>query len=132
MIPSQSKEEIHLPWIQCLWCDYKDKIEFDMSLHFLEKHKEMLLGLPITSKDRKITKALSGDFFARFESAIEFRLDVAVEMAKKENRDKGVKHAIRQIQRRALERRRQREKDSIIKIASIAELNRTSWRLIDE
>lgn len=103
-----------------------------MSLHFLEKHKENLLGLPITSRDRKITKALSGDFFARFEPAVEFRLEVAVEMANKENRDKGVKHAIRQIQKRVLERHRRREKDSIIKIASIAELDRTIWRLAGE
>jgi hypothetical protein len=110
--PYQSKAQLNIPWIRCLWCNYRDKIEFDLSLHMLEKHgpgkftDQKLLKLEIFGSDRKRTKTLSGDFFARFEGAIEFRLDVAVEMAKEENRGKGVRHAIRILQKRATERRR--------------------------
>lgn len=119
--PLVSKEDIPLPWISCLWCDYRDKIEFDLAQHMNEKHRgnkdsidDGLMQIPIDPKDRKTTKALSGDFFARFESAIEFRLDVAVEMAKEENRDKGVKHAIKQIQRRILARQQEADKARIV------------------
>jgi hypothetical protein len=80
--PYITKEEIKLPWINCLWCDYRDKIEFDLSLHFLQEHKEGLLAIPITRKERLAAKALSGDWFARFESPMEYRLDKAVKLAK--------------------------------------------------
>lgn len=72
------------------------------------------MQIPISSRDRKITINLSGDFFARFEPAIEFRLDVAVEMAKEQNRGKGVKYAIKILQKRAIQRRRAREQESNI------------------
>lgn len=91
-----------------------------------EKHRgdkdsidDGLMQIPIHPKDRKMTKALSGDFFARFEPATEFRLDVAVEMARDENRGKGVKHAIKQIQRRILAR--QEKIDETMLPASIKE-----------
>jgi len=115
--PYLSKAEIKLPWIRCLWCNYRDKIEFDLSLHMLEKHgpgkfaDHKLLKLGIFGSDRKRTKTLSGDKCARFEGAIEFRLDVAVEMAKEENRGKGVRHAIAILQKRAIARRRAKERE---------------------
>ena len=115
--PYLSKAEIKLPWIRCLWCNYRDKIEFDLSLHMLEKHgpgkfaDHKLMQLEIFASDRKRTKTLSGDFFARFEGAIEFRLDIAVGMAKEENRGKGVRHAIATLQKRAIERRNARERE---------------------
>ena len=74
----------------------------------LEKHgpgkfaDHKLMQLEIFASDRKRTKTLSGDFFARFEGAIEFRLDIAVGMAKEENRGKGVRHAIATLQKRVL------------------------------
>lgn len=40
--PYISKDEIKRPWIKCLWCSYKDKIEFDLSLHFLQKNRKQL------------------------------------------------------------------------------------------
>ena len=84
--PYISKEDIKLPWIRCLWCSYRDKIEFDLSLHFLEEHKKELLAIPITSKERLATKALIKDprarFFAKFEGPMEYRLDKAIKMAK--------------------------------------------------
>jgi hypothetical protein len=80
------KEEIKLPWINCLWCNYRDKIEFDLSLHFLEEHKEGLLAIPITRRERLAAKALIRDpcarFFSKFETPMEFRLDKAVKVAK--------------------------------------------------
>jgi hypothetical protein len=107
-----SKKEIKLPWIRCLFCSYKDKIEFDLSLHLLEEHKQKLLQIPISARDRTETNLLKESrarFFSKFEGSMEFRLDVAVEMAKEENRGLGVKHAIKLIQKRVLERRRARE-----------------------
>lgn len=84
--PYVSKEEIKCPWIRCLWCSYKDKIEFDLSLHFLEEHKRELLAIPITRRERLAAKALIKDprarFFAKFESPMEYRLDKAVKLAK--------------------------------------------------
>jgi hypothetical protein len=103
------KKEIKSPWIKCLWCSYCDKIEFDMSLHFLENHRYKLLQIPIRPRDRKKTKSLlepNFRFYSRFEPPIEFRLDVAVEMAK---RRRGVKDAIRSIQKQILSRRAKRE-----------------------
>jgi hypothetical protein len=38
-----------LPAIPCLFCDYKDPIEFDLSVHCQEKHGPDLLKLPIGS-----------------------------------------------------------------------------------
>ena len=32
-------EEVGLPEIPCLYCDFKDPVEFDLSLHYLEKHR---------------------------------------------------------------------------------------------
>jgi hypothetical protein len=75
----------------------------------LDRHRDKLLQLSIYSNYRKRTKALSGDFFARFEGAIEFRLDIAVEMAIDENRVKGIRHAVRILQKRIIERRREKK-----------------------
>lgn len=80
--PYISKDALRLPWINCLWCDYRDKIEFDLSLHFLEKHKKELLAIPITRQERVAVKILSGDPFAFLEGPMEYRLDKAVAMAK--------------------------------------------------
>ncbi|MGC2426248.1 MAG: hypothetical protein WA421_04375 [Nitrososphaeraceae archaeon] len=81
-----SKEELKLPWIKCLWCNYRDKIEFDLSLHFLEEHRDKLLAIPITRRERSAAKALSPDWFTRFEDPMEYRLDKAVTMAKQNPR----------------------------------------------
>jgi hypothetical protein len=40
-------EEVGLPEIPCMFCGYKDPIEFDLSLHYLEKHRQDLIRLPI-------------------------------------------------------------------------------------
>jgi hypothetical protein len=79
--PYVRTEDLPLPWINCLWCDHGDKIAFDLSLHFLEEHLEELLAIPITRRERLAAKALRGDWYARFESPMEYRLDKAVRMA---------------------------------------------------
>jgi hypothetical protein len=66
-----------------MWCDYQDKIEFDLSLHFLKEHKDKLSAIPITRRERLAAKLLSNDWFARFESPMEYRLDKAIMMAKR-------------------------------------------------
>jgi hypothetical protein len=82
----QDKEGLDLPWIGCLFCNYQDKLEFDLSLHMLEEHREELLQLPITRQERRAAKELSGDFFAKFEGAMEYRVDKAAEIAKRKER----------------------------------------------
>jgi hypothetical protein len=76
------KAALNLPWRYCLFCDCREKVEFNLSLHMLEEHHQELLQIPITRQERKTAKIISGDFFARFERAIEYRLDKAVGMAK--------------------------------------------------
>ena len=48
-----------------MYCDFKDPIEFDLSLHYLEKHRWNLIRLPIG------------------KSSIDDRADYAVELSKK-------------------------------------------------
>ena len=79
--PNITKEEIKLPWIHCLFCSYRDKIEFDLSLHMFEEHKHKLLKLEISYEDH--SRLLHSDPFARFYGRIEYRLDKAVEIAKR-------------------------------------------------
>lgn len=78
--PYLGKAALKLPWIPCLFCSYKDKIKFDLSLHMLQEHRKELLQLPITRQERKAAKELSDNPFARFERAMEYRLDKAVDM----------------------------------------------------
>jgi hypothetical protein len=79
--PNITKEEIKLPWIRCLFCSYRDKIEFDLSLHMLDEHRQKLLQLEISYQDH--FKLLQSDPFAKFYGRIEYRLDKAVEIAKR-------------------------------------------------
>ena len=58
-------EQSGKPDLPCMYCDFKDPIEFDLSLHYLEKHRQDLIRLPIG------------------KSSIEFRADYAVELSKK-------------------------------------------------
>jgi hypothetical protein len=58
-------EEVGLPEIPYLYCDFKDPIEFDLSLHYLEKHRQNLIRLPIG------------------KSSMDDRADYAVELSKK-------------------------------------------------
>jgi hypothetical protein len=109
-----AKEQLKLQWIRCLWCNYRDKIEWDLAQHMFEKHRKQVYELPISSQDRRKTLDLlepRARLFSRFEPSIEFRLDVAVMMSKKQNRNAGIKHAIRQVQKRILRRQQEKERD---------------------
>ncbi len=58
-------EQAGKPDLPCIYCDFKDPIEFDLSLHYLEKHRQDLIRLPIG------------------KSSIDDRADYAVELSKK-------------------------------------------------
>lgn len=79
--PYASKEAIKHPWIRCLFCRYRDKIEFDLSLHILEEHKQKILQLEISYEEH--SRLLHSDPFAKFYGRLEYRLDKAVEIAKR-------------------------------------------------
>jgi hypothetical protein len=79
--PSIAKEDLNLPWIRCFFCGYRDKIEFDLSLHLIEVHKQKLIQLEISYQDH--SKLLQSDPFPRCYGRIEYRLDKAVEIAKR-------------------------------------------------
>jgi hypothetical protein len=82
--PYLLKAELKTPWIRCLFCRYRDKIEFDLSLHMLQEHKQKLLQLEISYQDH--STLLQSDPFARFYGRQEYRLDKAVEIAKRRER----------------------------------------------
>jgi hypothetical protein len=74
----EKKDDLPLPWIQCLWCDYQDKIERDLEWHFLEKHKSRLNKMMIPADEYYI------DSFALSNcSDIECRLQKATKLAKR-------------------------------------------------
>ena len=63
----EKKEDYQLPWIKCIWCNYKDKVERDLGWHFLEKHKYQL-------------RQLGDDYYFLYN--IEDLIDHAIELAK--------------------------------------------------
>ena len=58
-------EQVGKPELLCIYCDFKDPIEFDLSLHYIEKHRQQLITLPIG------------------KSSMDYRADYAVEISKK-------------------------------------------------
>jgi hypothetical protein len=58
-------EQVGKPELPCIYCNFKDPIEFDLSLHYLEKHRQNLIRLPIG------------------KSSMDDRADYAVELSKK-------------------------------------------------
>ncbi len=40
-------KEVGLPAVPCIFCSYSDPVEFDLVLHYLERHKPELFKLPI-------------------------------------------------------------------------------------
>jgi hypothetical protein len=53
-------KEVKLPHLPCVWCDYKDPIEFDLGNHLLANHRQELLKLPIgkASMETRINHAI--------------------------------------------------------------------------
>ena len=58
-------EEVGLLEIPCIYCDFKDPIAFDLSLHYIEKHRYQLIRLPLG------------------KASIDDRADYAIELSKK-------------------------------------------------
>ena len=58
-------EQVGFPDMPCLFCAYKDPLDFDLSLHFIEKHRQELIRLPLG------------------KSSIDDRADYAVELSKR-------------------------------------------------
>jgi hypothetical protein len=58
-------EQAGKPELPCIYCDFKDPLEFDLSLHYLEKHRPNLIRLPIG------------------KNSMDNRADYAVELSKK-------------------------------------------------
>jgi hypothetical protein len=40
-------EQVGFPDIPCLYCAYKDPLDFDLSLHYMEKHRQHLIRLSL-------------------------------------------------------------------------------------
>lgn len=78
----ESKEDLPLPWIQCLWCKYRDKVERDLEWHFLENHKKKLYREVKVSPYERM-RASKYEPFGFMDSPIEYRLQKAVGLAKK-------------------------------------------------
>jgi len=79
-----SKENLPLPGIRCLWCNYRDKIEHDLEWHFLENHRiQLYREIRVTSEERKI--AWRNDPFSSMYDKIEYLLEKAVELAKRKS-----------------------------------------------
>jgi hypothetical protein len=92
--PNITKEGINVPWIRCLFCRYRDKNEFDLSLHMLESHKGKLLRLQIPHRDHD--KLGQRDPFAQFYGKIGYRLDEAVKIAKRRSQVDRAIHLVRE------------------------------------
>jgi hypothetical protein len=75
-----SKQDLPLPWIRCLWCSYRDKVERDLSFHFLECHRHKLYKIKIGNVEWRMIKQ-KDPFYFLYER-VEFVLDKAVRVAK--------------------------------------------------
>jgi hypothetical protein len=75
----ESKEDLPLPWIKCLWCDYKDKVERDLEWHILEtpQCKTRLYKMKVPDDEYNV------ESYAWSHSDIESRLARAVKLSKR-------------------------------------------------
>jgi hypothetical protein len=81
------KANMSIPWIKCLWCDYKDKIERDLSWHFYEGHKYQLYRLEVTQQE--INNDRAKDPFYFLYDSIEHKIDKALRLAKSKSKSTG-------------------------------------------
>jgi hypothetical protein len=84
----ESKQDLPLPWIKCLWCDFWDKVERDIEWHFLEKHSDKKRGHNELFEDIKFSRyerrqAWKHDPFSFMYSSLDYTLEKAVKLAKK-------------------------------------------------
>lgn len=81
----ESKEDLPLPYVKCLWCDYRDKVERDLEYHFLEKHKDRLYKIKVSPHERRQDSVWTKDPFSWMYDDIEYRLYKAVKLAKRKS-----------------------------------------------
>jgi hypothetical protein len=81
----ESKEDLPLPYIKCLWCDYRDKVERDLEYHFLERHRYELYKISVPW-ERITDKVWAGDPFSWMYADIDYILYKAVRVAKEASR----------------------------------------------
>ena len=79
----EKKEDLPLSRIKCLWCEYRDKVERDLSWHFLEHHRDKLYQIVIPSVEYK--RLQQKDPFYYLYGRTEHILDEAVRLAKLES-----------------------------------------------
>jgi hypothetical protein len=81
----ESKDDLPLPSIKCLWCKYEDKVERDLEWHILEQHKKRLYQMKATLKERHHDPVWTRDPFSWIYTDVEYRLYKAVRLAKRKS-----------------------------------------------
>lgn len=79
----ENKEDLPLPWIKCLWCDYKDKVESDLGHHFEDKHRESLNQIRVTPEIRQSDPDWTRDPFSWMYSNLDYRVYKALKLARR-------------------------------------------------
>ena len=85
----ESKEDLPLPYVKCLWCDYRDKVERDLEYHFLEKHKDRLYKMKASPQERRQDRVWTQDPFSWMYDDIEYRLYKAIRLSKRKTGKQG-------------------------------------------
>jgi hypothetical protein len=78
-------DNLPLPWISCLWCDYKDKVARDLEYHFLEKHKDRLYKMKVTREIILRDSTWTKDPFYWMYGTLEYRLYKAIYLTKRKS-----------------------------------------------
>ena len=82
-----SDNNLPLPFIRCLWCNYQDKKEHDLGWHFYDKHKYELYRLEVTQQE--IINDRTKDPFYFLYDSIEHKIDKALTLAKSKSESTG-------------------------------------------
>lgn len=81
------KEDLSLPWIQCPWCSYKDKIARELERHILENKKcrIRLFKIKVSPEIRRSDPIWTRDPFSWMYDDTEYRLYKAMRLARKKS-----------------------------------------------
>lgn len=81
----ERKEDYPLPWLKCLWCNYRDKIERDLEWHFIEMHRRRLDAVKVLPDERKKDPIWTRDSFSWMYSDLEYRIYKVMKLVRKKN-----------------------------------------------
>jgi hypothetical protein len=81
----ENKEDYPLPWIKCLWCDYRDKVENDLGHHFEDKHRQRLYRIKVSPEERRKDLDWTRDPFSWMYSNLDYRVYKALKLAKRKS-----------------------------------------------